>query len=127
MSSRSGRCVVDFSAADEIEKLDRLKKAGQSQTRNSRVFVPSLFNSAIRRKPLADLDRANSRGNAMKRCCMLVLAIAAYAATATPSQTAARLSDLTETTQAQPNYVQYYYGPYRRHVRRVYRRAYRRG
>jgi hypothetical protein len=46
---------------------------------------------------------------------MLVLAIAACAATATPSQTAARLSDLTETTQAQPNYAQYYYGPYRRH------------
>ena len=31
-----------------------------------------------------------------------------------------------ETRQAQPNYAQYYYGPYRRHARRVYRRAYRR-
>jgi hypothetical protein len=62
----------------------------------------------------------------MKRSMMLGLAIAACAAIATPSQTAARLSDLLETTQAQPNYVQYYYGPYRRHVRRVYRRAYRR-
>src|SRR5262245_931574 len=61
----------------------------------------------------------------MKRS-MLVLAIAACAAIATPSKTAARLSDLIETTQAQPNYAQYYYGPYRRHVRRVYRRAYRR-
>jgi len=61
----------------------------------------------------------------MKRS-MLVLAIAACAAIATPSKTEARLSDLIETTQAQPNYAQYYYGPYRRHVRRVYRRAYRR-
>jgi len=64
----------------------------------------------------------------MKRS-MLVLAIAACAAIASPSTTSARLSDLTtETRQAQPNYAQYYYyGPYRRHVRRVYRRAYRRG
>ncbi len=53
----------------------------------------------------------------MKRS-MLVLAIAACAAVATPSTTSARLSDLTETTQAQPNYAQHYYGPYRRHVRR---------
>ena len=61
----------------------------------------------------------------MKRS-MLVLAIAACAAIASPSPTSARLSDLTaETTQAQPNYA-YYYGPYRRHVRRVYRRDYRR-
>src|SRR5262249_30208642 len=45
---------------------------------------------------------------------------------ASPSTTSARLSDLTETRQAQPNYAQYYYGPYRRHVRRVYRRAFRR-
>jgi hypothetical protein len=69
-------------------------------------------------------DWASSRGDAMKRS-MLVLAIAACAAIATPSKTEARLSDLIETTQAQPNYAQYY-GPYRRHVRRVYRRAYRR-
>jgi hypothetical protein len=68
---------------------------------------------------------ASSRGDAMKRS-LLVLAIAACAAIATPSKTSARLSDLIETTQAQPNYAQYYYGPYRRHVRRVYRRAYRR-
>ena len=61
----------------------------------------------------------------MKRS-MLVLAIAACAAIASPSTTSARLSDLTETRQAQPNYAQYYYGPYRRHVRRVYRRGYRR-
>jgi len=61
----------------------------------------------------------------MKRS-MLVLAIAACAAIASPSKTEARLSDLIETTQAQPNYAQYYYGPYRRHARRVYRRAYRR-
>jgi len=61
----------------------------------------------------------------MKRS-MLVLAIAAFAAIASPSTTSARLSDLMETRQAQPNYAQYYYGPYRRHVRRVYRRAYRR-
>jgi hypothetical protein len=60
----------------------------------------------------------------MKRS-ILVLAIAACAAIASPSTTSARLGDLTETKQAQPNYVQYYYGPYRRHVR-VYRRAYRR-
>src|SRR6516164_3284019 len=65
------------------------------------------------------------RGDAMKRS-MLVLAIAAFAAIASPSTTSARLSDLMETRQAQPNYAQYYYGPYRRHVRRVYRRAYRR-
>jgi hypothetical protein len=49
----------------------------------------------------------------MKRS-ILVLAIAACAALATPSTTSARLSDLTaETNQAQPNYA-YYYGPYRR-------------
>src|SRR6516165_2205586 len=54
---------------------------------------------------------------AMKRS-MLVLAIAACAAIASPSTTLARLSDLMETRQAQPNYAQYYYGPYRRHVRR---------
>ena len=51
----------------------------------------------------------------MKRS-MLVLAIAAFAAIASPSTTSARLSDLMETRQAQPNYAQYYYGPYRRHV-----------
>jgi hypothetical protein len=61
----------------------------------------------------------------MKRS-LLVLAIAASAALARSSTTSARLSDLTETTQAQPNYAQYWFGPYRRHVRRVYRRAYRR-
>ena len=62
----------------------------------------------------------------MKRS-ILVLAISACAAIVIPSKAEARLSDLTETTQAQqPNYAQYYYGPYRRHVRRVYRRAYRR-
>jgi hypothetical protein len=66
------------------------------------------------------------RGSDVMRRSMLVLAIAACAALATPSTTSARLSDLTaETTQTQPNYT-YYYGPYRRHVRRVYRRAYRR-
>jgi len=61
----------------------------------------------------------------MKRSLLVLLAIAACATIASPSTTSARLGDLTETTQAQPNYVQYYYGPYRRHVRRVYRRAYR--
>src|SRR5215467_4885000 len=61
----------------------------------------------------------------MKRS-MLVLAIVACAAIASPSTTSARLIDLTETRQVQPNYAQYYYGPYRRHVRRVYRRAYKR-
>jgi|SRR6516225_2053234 len=61
------------------------------------------------------------------RRTLIVLAFAACAAVATSSPTAARLSDLaTETRQAQPNYAQYYYGPYRRHVRRVYRRSYRR-
>src|SRR6516165_3521197 len=62
----------------------------------------------------------------MKRF-MLVLTTAACAAIASPSTASARLSDLTtETRQAQPNYAQYYYGPYRRHVRGVYRRTYRR-
>ena len=61
------------------------------------------------------------------RRALIVLAFAACAAVATSSPTAARLTDLTtETRQAQPNYAQYYYGPYRRHVRRVYRRSYRR-
>src|SRR6516162_2351827 len=45
------------------------------------------------------------RGDAMKRS-MLVLAIAAFAAIASPSTTSARLSDLMETRQAQPNYAQ---------------------
>ena len=57
----------------------------------------------------------------------LVLAIAACAALASSSTTSAQLSDLMETTQApQPNYAQYWFGPYRRHVRRIYRKAYRR-
>jgi hypothetical protein len=78
----------------------------------------------VRRHPLT-VFTTRPGGDAMKRS-MLVLAIAACAAIASPSTTSARLSDLTETRQAQPNYAQYYYGPYRRHVRRVYRRAYRR-
>jgi len=78
----------------------------------------------VRRHPLT-VFTTRPEGDAMKRS-MLVLAIAACAAIASPSTTSARLSDLTETRQAQPNYAQYYYGPYRRHVRRVYRRAYRR-
>ena len=45
----------------------------------------------------------------MKRST-LVLAIAACAAIASPSTASARLSDLMETRQAQPNYA--YYNPY---------------
>ena len=78
----------------------------------------------VRRHPLT-VFTTRPGGDAMKRS-MRVLAIAACTAIASPSTTSARLSDLTETRQAQPNYAQYYYGPYRRHVRRVYRRAYRR-
>ena len=78
----------------------------------------------VRRHPLT-VFTTRPGGDAMKRS-MLVLTIAACAAIASPSTTSARLSDLTETRQAQPNYAQYYHGPYRRHVRRVYRRAYRR-
>jgi len=37
------RHVVGFSVADEIEKLDRLKKSGPSPTRNSFDCAPSWF------------------------------------------------------------------------------------
>ena len=39
------RRVVGFSAADEIEKFDRLKKQGQSATQNLRVFAPGCFSN----------------------------------------------------------------------------------
>jgi len=39
------RRVVGFSAADEIEKLDRLQNAGRSATPNLRVFAPSSFSN----------------------------------------------------------------------------------
>ena len=39
------RRVVGFSAADEIEKLDRLKKQGRSATPNLRVFAPIFFSN----------------------------------------------------------------------------------
>src|SRR5262245_53370248 len=54
----------------------------------------------VRRHPLT-VFTTRPGGDAMKRS-MLVLAIAACAAIASPSTTSARLSDLTETRQAQP-------------------------
>ena len=109
------RAVSEGDAARPIT-ASHLRRACKTSKHSVKVARPPIITRH---------DWASSRGDAMKRS-MLVLAIAACAAIATPSKTSARLSDLNETTQAQPNYAQYYYGPYRRHVRRVYRRAYRR-
>ena len=108
------RAVSEGDAARPIT-ASHLRRACKTSKHSVKVARPPIITRH---------DWASSRGDAMKRS-MLVLAIAACAAIASPSKTEARLSDLIETTQAQPNYAQYY-GPYRRHVRRVYRRAYRR-
>ena len=49
------RRVVGFSAADEIEKLDRLKKAGSITDADSCVFAPNSFNSVHKAKDLLRL------------------------------------------------------------------------